>query len=240
MLDLGAGPGTASWAGTEIFPELRELHLVEREKVAIEAGKDLSAHSMHEAWRGASWNEASLESLSEFPQVDLAVLSYAVAELPKDVVHALLQRLWERNIALVAVIEPGTPQGFARIRALRERAIEQGAMIVAPCPHGFACPMPVNDWCHFSTRIERTRLHRQLKEGSLGYEDEKYSYVVYGQFATLAPMRGRVLRHPQKGSGFVKLSICEADGAIREETITRSNKDQYRLARDAEWGSSLA
>ena len=32
------------------------------------------------------------------------------------------------------------------------------------------------------------------------------------------------------------MSVCEADGVIREEVITRSNKAKYRIARDAEWG----
>ena len=95
------------------------------------------------------------------------------------------------------------------------------------------------DWCHFSARIERTRLHRLLKEGTLGHEDEKYSYVVFAKNSlTMAPFKGRVVRHPQKGSGFVRLSLCDSSGELIQETITRSNKALYRSARDAEWGTA--
>jgi len=234
FLDLGAGPGTASWAARDVFPELAELHLVEREATAIEIGKSLSA-----SWQNGTWRQAGLESAFDVPRVDLATLSYAYGELSVNIGHALLERLWNQKVPLVAVIEPGTPKGFARIRELRTWVIEKGARIVAPCPHEAACPMLPNDWCHFSSRIERTRLHRQLKEGSLGYEDEKYSYVVYAHPEAkigLTPIRGRILRHPHKGSGFVKFPICAEEGVIREVTITRSNKTEYRKARDAEWG----
>lgn len=239
ILDLGSGPGTAVWAALAVFPEIVDLHLVERELVAIEVGKMLSDKSTASAWKSALWRQAGLDTAFEVPVVDMAVLSYAYGELKKDVGHAVIERLWEKQIPVIAVIEPGTPKGFERIRELRAFVLEKGARIIAPCPHGRSCPMPANDWCHFSARIERTRLHRQLKEGSLGYEDEKYSYVVYSHPSldlSSTPMQGRILRHPQKGSGFVRMSVCEADGMIREEVITRSNKSKYRIARDAEWG----
>jgi ribosomal protein RSM22 (predicted rRNA methylase) len=235
FLDLGAGPGTASWAALTVFPELSELHLVEKESVPIEVGKELRGQN---DW---IWKQAGLESAFEIPAADMATLSYAYGELPEQVGRNVIERLWAEQIPVVAVIEPGTPKGFERIRALRAYVIQKGARIIAPCPHEETCPMPANDWCHFSARIERTRLHRQLKEGSLGYEDEKYSYVVYVHPSVnleRLPIQGRILRHPLKGSGFVKMSVCEADGLIRERTVTRSNKAQYRIARDAEWGDS--
>lgn len=240
FLDLGAGPGTATWAALDCFQELSTLHLVEKERFAMELGQRLAKDASAPSWKTAHWQQAGLESMIEIPTVDLAALSYVCGELKEAEVLRILERLWDQKIPLVAVIEPGTPKGFDRIRKLRAFVIQKGARIVAPCPHEAACPMAANDWCHFSARIERTRLHRQLKEGTLGYEDEKYSYVVYAHpeaEVSTTPIQGRVLRHPQKGSGFVKLSLCHADGKIHEETVTRSHKAEYRLARDLEWGS---
>lgn len=232
LLDLGAGPGTASWAALETFPELAKLHLIERESKAIDIGKKLSP-----LWKGAHWECASLESNWQIGPTDLAILSYVFAEMSQEKSRLLLERLMKENISLVAIIEPGTPKGFERIRFFREIALQKGAQIIAPCPHPYECPMQGKDWCHFSARVERTRLHRQLKEGSLGYEDEKFSYLVFANSSfVLEPIEGRLVRAPLKGSGFVKLPVCAKEGKLKEITVTRSDKEKYRLARDMEWG----
>ena len=91
------------------------------------------------------------------------------------------------------------------------------------------------DWCHFSQRVERTSQHRQLKGGALGYEDEKFSYLVAAKSAS--PSTGaRIVRHPGKHSGHVQLALCTAEGKIENRTITRSSKEAYKRARKAEWG----
>jgi len=226
MLDLGAGPGTATWAALDTFGPMQP-HLIERERAAIDIGKKLG---------GAHWNwqQASLEQPFDIPSVDLAVFSYVFAEVQP---YSLIDCLWEKQIPVIAIIEPGTPKGFERIRAIRLYAIQKGAHLIAPCPHAHACPMPLNDWCHFSARIPRTRLHRLLKEGTLGHEDEKYSYVVFSRHIPKC-IQGRVIRSPQKNSGFVKLPLCASDGQLKQITVTRSDKNSYRAARDAEWGSA--
>ena len=46
----------------------------------------------------------------------------------------------------------------------------------------------------------------------------------------------RIVRHPGKHSGHVKLVLCTAEGKIENRTITRSSKEAYKHARKAEWG----
>jgi ribosomal protein RSM22 (predicted rRNA methylase) len=72
-----------------------------------------------------------------------------------------------------------------------------------------------------------------LKEGSLGYEDEKFSYLIASRKEG-EKFAGRIIRRPEKGSGFVKLTVCT--GEIEKITVTRSQKVIYKKARDAEWG----
>jgi ribosomal protein RSM22 (predicted rRNA methylase) len=91
------------------------------------------------------------------------------------------------------------------------------------------------DWCHFSQRIERTSLHRQLKGGELGYEDEKFSYIVADK-SCASPTAARIVRHPRKHSGHVQLMLCTTAGHIENRTVTRSSKAAYKQARKAEWG----
>jgi len=93
------------------------------------------------------------------------------------------------------------------------------------------------DWCHFAARLERSSLHRQLKRGELGHEDEKFSYVAFTREPVKRPP-ARIVRHPWQGSGFVKFELCVDDEAIRTETVTRSAKEQHRLARKARWGDA--
>jgi len=95
--------------------------------------------------------------------------------------------------------------------------------------------MSGSDWCHFSARVERTSLHRRAKSGTLPYEDEKYSYVIGARLAVeRAP--ARVIRHPMKLKGHVRLDLCGNTG-LSKKTVSRRNKDQYRVARKSEWGS---
>jgi ribosomal protein RSM22 (predicted rRNA methylase) len=134
----------------------------------------------------------------------------------------------------VLILEPGTMEGFRIVRAARRRLVELGGRIQAPCPQEGECPLGEGDWCHFAVRVERSRLHRQLKGGELSYEDEKYSFVlaVKGEAQAAA---GRILRHPKIHSGLIELRVCGVDGA-RDERVTKKNKAAWRSARKADWG----
>ncbi len=101
------------------------------------------------------------------------------------------------------IVEPGTPDGYARMIEARDRLIAAGFHVAAPCPHSAACPIvPGTDWCHFSARVSRSSLHRQIKGGTLAYEDEKFSYVAATR-RPVTPAPARVVRKPQirKGQG---------------------------------------
>lgn len=92
------------------------------------------------------------------------------------------------------------------------------------------------DWCHFAARVERSAEHRRLKGGELGYEDEKFSYVVASRLPVDAA-GSRIVRHPMRYSGYTKLQLCTPED-LREETVTRSQKERYRKVKRKEWGSA--
>lgn len=233
LLDLGAGPGTASWAAADLIPTLNKITLVEKSREAITLGKTLAESSSHPALKHAEWIHQTLNQ--PIPKADAAILSYVLNEIEDP--KTLIDRCWQ-SVACLIIIEPGTPKGFSIIRKVRQQLIELGAHILAPCPHAQACPIQGSDWCHFSARIERTRLHRLLKDGSLGYEDEKFSYLVASKTAK-GSFKSRIIRHPLRQSGYVKFLLCTDEGKLEEKTVTRSNKELYRVARDAEWGDSF-
>jgi ribosomal protein RSM22 (predicted rRNA methylase) len=236
MLDLGAGPGTALFAAAEMFPQLQQATLVESDAEWIAFGKRLAAQPHLPDALKVQWLKQDLRSGLSSEKHDLVVISYALGELPHPAAEAVLNKAWKCASKFLVIIEPGTRRGFAAINAARSTLLANAAAIFAPCPHASACPMAAaGDWCHFSQRVERTSQHRQLKGGELGYEDEKFSFVVAAKIAM--PLTGsRIVRHPGKHSGHVQLALCTPQGRIENRTVTRSNKEAYKRARKAEWG----
>src|SRR5260370_38144155 len=94
------------------------------------------------------------------------------------------------------------------------------------------------DWCHFARRVERTSQHRRLKSGTLGYEDEKFSYVIAAK-ASVRPAAARIVRHPKKLGGHVQLGLGPKNG-IERQTLTRSAREAYKSGRHSERGKRTA
>lgn len=236
MLDLGTGPGTALFAASEEFSGLQHATLIEADAEWIALGKRLTAGPRLPVALNAQWSKQDLRSGLACETHDLVVISYALGELPQAAAEAVLNKAWKCAGKFLVVIEPGTRLGFAAINAARSALIANAASILAPCPQAGACPMAAaGDWCHFSQRVERTQQHRQLKGGDLGYEDEKFSYIVAAKFA-MPPGSSRIVRHPGKHSGHVQLALCTPQGRIENRMVTRSSKEAYKRARKAEWG----
>jgi ribosomal protein RSM22 (predicted rRNA methylase) len=235
LLDLGAGPGTALLAAAEVFPTLRSATLLETDREWLRIAKQLATTNPFIAGRDAEWLQRDLREAGELPPHDLVVISYALGELPLASAEALSRRALQAARRFLVVIEPGTLRGFGVINAVRSSLIAQDARILAPCPHTNSCPMAAaNDWCHFSQRLERTRDHRRIKGASLGYEDEKFSYLIASPLELLSAP-ARIIRHPGIHSGHVQLELCTREGLVRK-TVARSDKHSYKRARQARWG----
>jgi len=237
LLDLGAGPGTAVFAAAEIFPELQQATELEASDPWLNLGKQIASESPHPVLHEAEWIRQDLESTFDASPHDLVVISYALGELAAEAGEMLLDRAWSFAKQFLLIIEPGTPRGFSVIHRARGAMISAGAHILAPCPHSRACPMAgTSDWCHFAQRVERSSQHRKLKGAALGYEDEKFSYVIASR-NNFPAVAARIVRHPQKRSGHVGLVLCGPQG-LETKTVTRSDKQNYKLARQAQWGDA--
>jgi ribosomal protein RSM22 (predicted rRNA methylase) len=162
-------------------------------------------------------------------------MTYALGEIPEPERADVLGRLLAAATGVVVVVEPGTPAGYQRVMVARDALIADGWSVAAPCPHDADCPMRGRDWCHFSTRVARSALHRQLKGGALAYEDEKFSYVAAARGAVAARCAARIVRHPLTRKGLVSLRLCTTDG-LRTQPVAKSAGAAYRAARDASWG----
>lgn len=229
LLDFGAGPGTGWSAAKEIFPQLSQGTLVEVDPIFIRLGKTLLNNE------AVTWLQKDIRSI-EAAEHDLVLLSYSIGEVPEKYWDDILRGLWKAAKQALIIVEPGTPAGFKRIRLLREKLLALGASMIAPCPHAQNCPMIDSDWCHFAARVQRSSLHRQVKEGSLGFEDEKFSYLIMGKQSYLLP-QARILRYPLKQKGRLSLTLCTS-GGVKNKVITRKDK-QYKHSRKLNWGGKL-
>lgn len=238
LLDIGSGPGTTMWAALSIFENLEEINLIEQDENLIKIGKRLAEQGDSPYLKKANWHHENILLDSKLAKHDLVTISYALNELPEEHLEKLVNKLWESTNQALMIIEPGTTAGFDRIKKVRKQLIERGAHLLAPCPHSKECPLSQNDWCHFSQRVERTSLHRQIKGGSLGYEDEKFSYLIFSRQPGTDQKRGRILRHPQKHSGHISLTLCSQEG-VHNRIISKKEGPTYKEAKKADWGDLL-
>lgn len=234
-VDVGGGTGAATWAVNATWEGVRPVTVLDWAEPALALGREIAAANPE--LEGAAWQRSRIGAALTIESTDLVTVSYVLGELTEDDRASVVDAAAGAAQAVV-IIEPGTPDGYTRVLAARERLIGAGFHVAAPCPHSAACPIvPGQDWCHFSARVARSSLHRQVKGGSLAYEDEKFSYVAATRFPP-EPATSRVVRKPQIRKGQVLLDLCEPDEALRRETVTKRHGPLYKAARDAEWGDA--
>ena len=236
QLDLGAGLGAGAWAAAGIWPSLEDVTAVELEPVMLATGKDLAAAGPPPVAH-CSWQRGDASRELPAGTFDLVTVSYLLNELSPGAVEPMIQRAWAATSGALAIVEPGTPDGYARIIAARAQLLSLGGHTVAPCPHDLSCPLAGTDWCHFAVRLPRSQEHRTAKGARLGHEDEKFSYVVVARDEA-EPAPARILRHPQVRGGHVRLELCARDG-LRTVVVSRRHRDAFRDARKASWGDGL-
>lgn len=217
VIDVGAGTGAATWAISSIL-EPEKMTCLEREKAMRDIGIDLMKEIPK--LKNVKWKQFDLNTDEIGAEADLIVSSYVINELSKQDREKAILKMWEAANGILLIIEPGTPEGFKHILETREMLLNEKANIVAPCSHNGECPInPEEDWCSFYVRVARSGIHKQAKNGELGYEDEKFSYIAFSKEQTHTS-ETRILRHPQINSGYVKVKLCTKNG-IEEKTYSK-------------------
>ncbi|MGE5196545.1 MAG: small ribosomal subunit Rsm22 family protein [Anaerolineae bacterium] len=244
VLDLGAGPGSGFWAVHKVLTShgavsnLKKITLIEKESRFIALGRQILKEHASSLQIQPQWRQEDFSKLQGFESHDLVLLSYSFGEILPNAREELVAKAWQASAKILVIIEPGTPFGFERIRTARKQLLELGAHLVAPCPHSGCCPMKEGDWCHFSKRLDRSRLHRFVKNAEKNFEDEKFSYLVVSKQPSSLPA-GRILRHPLKHQGHVSLVLCSSDQTLKQRIISRKDKELFRKARKAQWGEEI-
>ncbi|MFE6284234.1 small ribosomal subunit Rsm22 family protein [Streptomyces sp. NPDC057877] len=235
QVDVGGGTGAAVWAAGAVWPGARPVTVLDWAEPALALGREIAAAQPD--LRDVQWQRSRIGAALTIESTDLITVSYVLNELTAPDRTAVVDAA-ARAAQAVVIVEPGTPDGYTRVIEARDRLLAAGFHIAAPCPHGAACPIvPGTDWCHFAARVSRSSLHRQVKGGSLAYEDEKFSYVAATRFPPV-PAASRVVRKPQIRKGQVLLDLCEHEPALGRTTVTKRHGPLYKAARDADWGDA--
>lgn len=237
MLDVGCGLGAASYAAAAVWPNIAEMALFDRSALFL----DLATGLMQECGVAATVKPTLADFAEPFagehPMFDLVVAGYALTEVADAALPAVVDRLWAWAGDALVIVEPGTPRDYARLMAVRSRLMAQGASILAPCPHQAPCPLPANDWCHFSVRLPRRRTHRLVKAVDASFEDEKFAYLAVGRLKGSAAS-ARIIAPPRVGKAGISIKLC-ADKAFRETFIPKRDKARYEKIRKKDWGDAL-
>ena len=238
LLDAGSGPGTASWAAVDAYRSLAQVTWLDANVPLLELASRLAAGGP-QALATAKVLRGDLVS-KDLPRADLVVASYALAEVAPPVQADLVRRLWDASAGVLALIEPGTTAGYARLMLARSALIAEGGVLLAPCPHAEACPLAAPDWCHFSVRLPRSRDHRIAKAADAPFEDEKFAYLLVARpHVTAHAAEARILARPRMGKAGIELKLCGTTG-LEHRLVGRREKPGFAKVRRLDWGDVYA
>lgn len=243
LIDAGSGPGTVLWAAAEIWQSLTSLRLLDNNPLFREIGRQLASSAHHPLHQMASWEDLNLLDASQQIKgsADLVTASYVLGELSPSAQERRVLELWRSTEHFLVIVEPGTPDGFRRVMKARSLLLDAGAALFAPCAGPNPCPLPSERWCHFARRVERTRAQRSGKAGTLGFEDEKYCFLIVSPKTTPSSF-GRVVATSTILKHQATLHLCDRDNQLVNITVTkRESRNRFRaVTKELRWGDYVA
>lgn len=228
ITDVGAGPGTALFAAVSLGWSVESAHLIEQDRKMLAYAKSLLPE------RSFTSLCDSFLSMDSYPEAELVVSAFALNEVGHKARMHTLDKLWRATRRFLVIVEPGTPENYREMMEIRDHLLPH---LVLPCPHHNRCPMIDDDWCHFRTRVIRSKLHRTLKSGVRGFEDEKFTYLVFSKQPLPSP-NAVVVRKPLLQKGVVHTTLCTREGLV-SKSFAKSDREGFRKAKNLELGDTF-
>jgi ribosomal protein RSM22 (predicted rRNA methylase) len=76
-----------------------------------------------------------------------------------------------------------------------------------------------------------------MKQGSLNFEDEKYSYIVMGKKSYPLAVE-RVLTKPDVLKEKITLKLCTESG-VKYQEVPKRDHERYKKAKKTKWGDNF-
>lgn len=239
VLDIGSGPGTALFAFQDYLPTVSEITFLEEDIKMINIAKDIQSNHPSPA-KISNFEQSIFEKFSSPQSYDLVMMSYSLNEWPPDKQESIFLKAWSLCQKTMIILMPGTPSHFKSLSKIRELAIKNKGFIIAPCTHNLSCPLAnTSNWCHFSTHVNRSTKHRQAKGSTLGYEEEKFSYLIVERTSSQSNEHiGRVVFPPLRKKGHTIIDTC-ISGEIQRKTYSKKSSQAYSQIKKVKWGDKL-
>lgn len=237
VLDLGSGPGTASFAFVlAVYLHLKgkpcppiELHWIDQNFKSLKDGSEL----MEELKKltptlkiNIELHEQDFRKSLKIPDLKFSMILAGNVFNEKKSAAMILDKVFPRiSGGGLLIVEPAARGPSQLLSQIRNEAIEEGAIkkIWEPCPHLGPCPLAMGrDWCHFSVRSRIPGEWFTYFSKGLGSIREwlKYTYLwIAPPDATVPPLKPNerlVISDPlDMPGGKRSVLLCEPERAGR-------------------------
>ena len=248
VLDIGAGPGTASLGALTFFsrqdrkPQI-EFTVVDQvaENLKMAEALILSSRTTHALEVSLKTARSDVAGLGNYlhGHFDVIILSNVMNELfardearigkRVDMVGDILKRGLADDGSCI-IIEPALRETSREMLEVRDGMLEQGFHLYSPCLFNDKCPALVNpkDWCHEDIPWDPPALVKEIdKLTGLRKDSLKFSYLVLRKdHLSLADVIGtnsfRVVSEPLVSKGKIEYYLC---GAGERKLVVRQDKN---------------
>lgn len=248
-LDLGCGPGTATLA---VYDFLRNADQAIPQFILMDqdAGILNQARAHCTAAKIPDFETRQGDIIhSDYPAADMVLLSYVLGEMTPDQQLIVLKKAYDATQHYLILVHPGTQALFHDFLTWHDALIQWGGHIIAPCPTHTVCPLSKpsapgaphpTGWCHFKTRLQRTKDLKYLKNATLGFEDEPLNYMIIAKHPTKDDTRtaARIITRPRKHTGHVCIDVCT--GSTVATRIISKKHPHYAVIKKKAWGDVIA
>lgn len=146
FIDLGAGPGTFSFAWKELGAA-GDFYQIELSALMKEQGKKLW-DGLHRSslLQGSRWEWNS-------DKEKFLLFGHSANEMGAKVAIDYIEKI---NPEHILFIEPGTKDFFPKMLEIRDHLLKSGYKVLYPCPNEAQCPMRnSSDWCHQFIHVQQ-------------------------------------------------------------------------------------
>ena len=219
VIDVGCGTGAGYFAVKEFNGNVG-IKLFEREKNMIDIFNQFETGEIVQKF------DLIKDELN--CKADLVLSSYVLSELGDEQRINAAKKLYDASNKYLLLIDTGTPKVWAQMMEIKKQLINYGAKLVAPCQRE-NCLLQ-DDYCQFFARVERTSIHKAVKDATLSYEDEKYFYLLFSKDETIINDKSRIIRRPSIKQNVVELFLCSSHG-LEKKSFSKRDKEEYKLAK---------